>query len=70
MNLSDDWMLQLALKDKKQKGSHFVVEEATDFAGKIDVDLETKFHVEIRNMENARKLRRIAKEKREKGDTA
>ena len=34
------------------------------------MDLETKFDVEIKNTENAWKLRRIAKEKGEKGDTA
>ena len=67
LNLSDDWMLQLALKDKKEKGSHSVVKEAIEFAREINVDLETK---KIKNSENARKLREIAKEKGEKGDTA
>ena len=70
LNLSDDWMLQLALKDKKEKGSHFVVKEAIEFAREIDVDLESKFDVKIKNTENARKLRGIAKEKGEKGVTA
>ena len=70
MNLSDDWMLQLALKDKKEKCLHSVVKEAIEFAREIDVDFETKFDVKIKNTENARKLREIAKEKGEKGDTA
>ena len=69
LNLSDDWMLQLALKDIKKKGSHSVVKEAIEFAREIDVDLETKFDAKIKNTENARKLREIAKEKGEKGDT-
>ena len=70
MNLSDDRKLLLPLTDKKEKGSHSVVKEATEFARKIDVDLETKFDVKIKNKENARKLREIAKEKGEKRDTA
>ena len=70
LNLSDDRMLQLSLKDKNEKGSHSVVKEAIEFAREIDVDLETKFDVKIKNTENARKLREIAKEKEEKGDTA
>ena len=70
LNLSDDWMLQLALKDKKEKGSYSVVKEAIEIAREIDVDLESKFDVKIKNTENARKLREIAKEKGEKGDTA
>ena len=70
LNLSDDWMLQLSLKDEKEKGSHSVVKEAIGFVSEIDVDLETKFDVKIKNTENARKLREIAKEKEEKGDTA
>ena len=69
LNLSDDWMLQLDLKDKKEKGSHSVAKEAIEFAREIDVDLESKFDVKIKNMENARKLREIAKEKGEKEDT-
>ena len=67
LNLSDDWMLQLSLKDKKEKGSHSV---DVDVDLEIDVDLETKFDVKIKNTENARKLIEIAKEKEEKGDTA
>ena len=67
LNLSDDWMLQLSLKDKKEKGSHSV---DVDVDLEIDVDLETKFGVKIKNTENARKLKEIAKEKGETGDTA
>ena len=66
LNLSGDWMLQLSLKDKKEKGSHSV---DVDVDLEIDVDLETEFGVKIKNTENARKLKEIAKEKGEKGDT-
>ena len=64
LNLSDDWMLKLALKHEKEK-------EAREFACEIDLDLETEFDGEMKNTENARKLKRIAKEKRKKTiDTA
>ena len=56
-------MLQLALKHKKEKGSHSVVKEAKTFAREIDLDLETEFDGEMKNTENAQKLKRIAKEK-------
>ena len=61
LNLSDDWMLQLALKHEK-KGLHSVV-KAKKFAREIDLDLETEFDGEMKNTENAQKLKRIAKEK-------
>ena len=71
MNLSDDWMLQLALKHEKEKGSHSVVKEAKEFVHEIDLHLETEFNGEMKNMENAQKLKRIAKEKGKKAiDTA
>ena len=71
LNLSDDWMLQLALKHEKEKGSHSVVKEAKKFVSEIDLDLETGFDGEMKNMENAQKLKRIAKEKGKKAiDTA
>ena len=71
LNLSDDWMLQLALKHKKEKGLHSVVKKAGEFAYEIDLDLETDFDEEMKNTENARKLKKIAKEKGEKAiDTA
>ena len=63
LNLSDDWMLQLALKHEKEKGSHSVIKEAREFAREIDLDLQTEFDGEMKIMENARKLKRIAKEK-------
>ena len=57
-------MLKLALKHGKEK-------EAREFACEIDLDLETEFDGEMKNTENARKLKRIAKEKRKKTiDTA
>ena len=57
-------MLKLALKHEKEK-------EAREFAWEIDLDLETEFDGEMMNTENARKLKRIAKEKRKKTiDTA
>ena len=40
MNLSDDLMLQLALKHEKEKGSYSVVKEAPEFAGEVDLDFE------------------------------
>ena len=65
LNLSDDWMLQLALKHEKEK-VHSVVKEAREFEREIDLDLETEFDGEMKNTENARKLKRIAKEKGKK----
>ena len=56
-------MLRLALKLNKEKGSHSVVKEAREFAQEIDLDLETEFDGVMKNTENARKLKRIAKEK-------
>ena len=41
LNLSDKWMLELALKHEKEKGSHSVIKEAREFAREIDLDLET-----------------------------
>ena len=71
MNSSDDWMLQVALKHEKEKGSHSVVKEARQFAREIDLDLETEFDGEMKNTKNARKLNRIAKDKGSKTiDTA
>ena len=71
LNLSDDWMLQLALKHEKEKGSHSVVKGAREFLREMDLDLENEFDGEMKNMENARKLKRIAKEKKNKAiDTA
>ena len=69
LNLSDDWMLQLALKHEK-KGLHSVV-KTKKFAREIDLDLETEFDGEMKNTENAQKLKRIAKENGKKAiDTA
>ena len=66
LNLSDGWMLRLALKHEKEKGSHSVVKKAREFARQIDLYLETEFDGEMKNTENARKLKRIAKEKGKK----
>ena len=54
LNLSDDWMLRVALKHEEDKGSHSVVKEARKFARKIDLDLETEFDSEIKNTEMLR----------------
>ena len=51
--MSDEWI----------KVSHSVVKEVREFVLKIDLDLETEFYEEMKNMENARKLKRIANEK-------
>ena len=59
-------MLRLVLKHEKGKGSPAVVKEAREFARKIDFDLENKFDGEMKNTENAWKLKRIAKEKGKK----
>ena len=53
MNLLDNWMLQLALKHEKEKGSYSVVKEAKEFAREIDFDLETEINEEMKNTENA-----------------
>ena len=66
LNSSDDWMLQLALKYEREKGSHSVVKEAKTFAREIDLDLETEFDGEMKNTENTQRLKRIAKEKGKK----
>ena len=59
-------MPRLALKHEKEKGSHFVLKEAGEFARGIDLDRETEIDEEIKNTENSRKLKRIAKEKGKK----
>ena len=59
-------MLQLALKHEIEEDSHFVVKKATEFAQEIDLDLETDFDRDMKNMENALKLKRIATEKGKK----
>ena len=59
-------MLQLALKHEKEEDSHFVVKRAREFAQEIDLDLETDFDRDMKNMENALKLKRIANEKGKK----
>ena len=61
-------MLRLALKPEKEKGSHSVV-KAREFTREIDLDLETEFDGEMKNTENARKLKRIAKKKGKVIDT-
>ena len=71
LNLSGDWMLQLALKHDNEKGSDSVVKEAKGLAREIDLDLETELNEEMKNTENVRKLKRIAKKKGKKAiDTA
>ena len=71
MNLSDDLMLRLTLNHEKEKGSHSVVKGAREFAHEKDLALETEFDGEVKNTENARKLKRIDKEKGKKAiDTA
>ena len=61
LNLSDDWMLQLASRYEKEKGLHYVVKEAREFAREIDLDLEGEFDRKM--LENVRKLERITNEK-------
>ena len=63
LNLSDDWMLKLALKHEKEKGSQSAVKEAREFAREIDLDLQTEFDGEMKKMENPQKLKRIPEEK-------
>ena len=65
LNLSDDWML-VALKHEKEKVSHSFVKEAREFAREMDLDLETEFDGEMKNTENARQLKSIAKKKGKK----
>ena len=55
----------------KKKKADTVVKKAREFAREMDLDLETKFGGEMKNTENARKLKRIANEKGKKAiDTA
>ena len=37
LNLSDDWMLRVPLKHKKEKGSHSVIKEAREFLQQITI---------------------------------
>ena len=61
-------MLRIALK---HEGSRSLVKEAREFAREIDLDRETEFDGDMKNTENPRKLKRIAKEKGKKAiDTA
>ena len=53
-------MPKLAWKHEKEKDSHSVVKEAREFAPEIDLDLETGFDGEMKDTENAGKLKRIA----------
>ena len=64
LNLLDGNVLQLALNHEKERGSRSVVKEAREFAREIGLDLE--FDGEMQITENARKLKRIAKEKKKK----
>ena len=66
LNFSNEWKLWLALKHEKEKGSHSVVKEPREFAHEIDFDLEIEFNREMKNTENAWKLKRILKEKGKK----
>ena len=50
----------------KKKKVHTDVKEAREFARKIDLERETEFDEEMKNTKNARKLKRIAKEKEKK----
>ena len=55
----------------EKKEAHSVVKETREFEHEIDLDLETEFDGEMKNTENARKFKRIAKEKGKKAiDTA
>ena len=53
------------LQSMKKKGSHSVV-KAKKFAREIDLDLEIEFDGEMKNTENAQKLKRIARGKGKK----
>ena len=66
LNFSNEWKLWLALNHEKEKGSHSVVKEPREFAHEIDFDLEIEFNREMKNTENAWKLKRILKEKGKK----
>ena len=61
MNLSDGWMLRLALKHEKEKGSHSVIKEAREFAREIDLDLETEFDGEMKNTKNLKRIEKNLK---------
>ena len=65
LSLSDDWMLRLALNHHQEKGSCSVVKEAREFSGEINLDVESEFDGEMKNGENVRKLKRIAKKEKE-----
>ena len=59
------------MKHEKEKGSQSVVKKAREFARVIYLDLETEFDGETKNTENARMLKKIAKEMGKKAmDTA
>ena len=50
----------------KKKKVHTDVKEAREFAREIDLERETEFDEVMKNTKNARKLKRIAKEKGKK----
>ena len=54
------------MKHKKVKVSHSVIKESREYAREMDSDLKTEFDGEMKNTENARKLKRIGKEKGKK----
>ena len=54
------------MKHKKEKVSHSVIKESRKCAREMDSDLKTEFDGEMKNTENARKLKRIGKEKGKK----
>ena len=59
-------MPRLALKHEKEKSLHSVLEEAKEFAWEIDPSLKTEFDEEMKNTENAWKLKIIAREEGKK----
>ena len=64
-------MLQLALKHDNEKGSYSVVKKDKGFERETDLDFETELNEEMKNTENAPKLKRLAKENGKKAiDTA
>ena len=61
LNFSDGWILRLALKHEKEKGSHSVIKEAREFAREIDLDLETEFDGEMKNTKNLKRIEKNLK---------
>ena len=62
LNLTDDWMVRMVLDHSRDSKLYSVVKQAKKFARELDLDLEIEFEGQLKVTENAKKLKKIAKE--------